>query len=105
MNSRKKQPEFIRWRLSKEEEHQMKIGRILFAILTLVIGVGYPLASCQRNSRSQTPSFNGYEPVDKAGNIRKPDDFRDHYQLLGTFVVLDPKGKRNALHLRLTGYS
>ena len=74
----------------------MTIGRILFVILTLIIGAGYPLASSQRNSRSQTPSFNGYELVDKAGNIRKPDDFRDHYQLLGTFMVLDPKG--NEMH-------
>ena len=70
----------------------MKIGRISFVILTLVISAGYPLASSQRNSRSQTPRFNGYELVDKPGNIRKPDDSRDHYQLLGTFMVLDPKG-------------
>jgi hypothetical protein len=50
------------------------------------------LASSQRNSRSQTPRFNGYELVDEPGNIPKPDDFRDHYQLLGTFMVLDQKG-------------
>jgi len=30
--------------------------------------------------------------VDKAGNIRKSPDYRDRYQALGTFTVLDPKG-------------
>ena len=30
--------------------------------------------------------------MDKAGNIRKPPDYRDRYQALGTFTVLDPKG-------------
>lgn len=34
----------------------------------------------------------GFDLVDKTGNIRKPGDFRDRYQALGTFTVLDPKG-------------
>ena len=34
----------------------------------------------------------GFDLVDKAGNIRKPDDFRDRYQALGTYTVLDTKG-------------
>ena len=76
----------------------MKIGRILFVILTLIIGAGYPLASSQRNSRSQTPSFNGFELADKTGKIlRKPADYRDHYEVLGSWTVLDPKG--NQMHL------
>src|SRR5947209_308490 len=37
-------------------------------------------------------SFDGFALVDKSGNIRKPTDYRDVYQTLGTYFVLDPKG-------------
>lgn len=78
------------------------IGRVSLVILTLVVLAGYQLVSSQKPSSSQktagsrTASFNGYELVDKTGNIRKPADFRDHYQVLGTWVVLDPK--ENQMH-------
>lgn len=77
--------------------------RISLVILALIGLAGYQLVSSQKNSGSQkaassrTPSFNGYELVDQAGNIRKPADYRDHYQSLGTWAVLDPKG--NQLHV------
>src|SRR5262245_42223069 len=32
----------------------------------------------------------GFALVDSAGNIRKPAEYRDRYQLLGAYVVLDP---------------
>jgi hypothetical protein len=34
--------------------------------------------------------------VDANGTIRKPPDFRDRYQTLGTYVVLAPNG--NEMH-------
>ena len=43
-------------------------------------------------------SFNGFALVDKSGNIKKPADYRDLYQTLGTYFVLDPKGG-NQMHL------
>jgi len=78
------------------------IGRISFVILTLVISaalVSYPkVGGPQTTSTSQTTrssqttsSFDGYDLVDNTGNIRKPAGFRDLYQILGTFVVLNPK--------------
>jgi cytochrome P460 len=67
------------------------IGRISFVIFTLVLLVGYEVAKSQSNG-----SFNGFELVDKAGNIRKPSDFRDRYEALGAYAVLDPKG--NQMH-------
>lgn len=76
--------------------------RISFVILILfVILAGYQLVDSQKTTGSQktssrTASFNGYELVDKTGNIRKPADYRDHYEILGTWVVLDPKG--NQMH-------
>jgi len=37
-----------------------------------------------------------WDLVDAKGNIRKPADFRDGYPILGTYMVLDPKG--NEMH-------
>jgi len=63
--------------------------RYIFAsliVLTLFL-VGY------QQVRSQTANTrNGFDSVDKAGNIQKPPDYRDRYQSLGTYMVLDPKG-------------
>jgi hypothetical protein len=56
-------------------------------ILALVVLAGHDQAKSQT-----TAGFNGFDLVDKTGNIRKPSDYRDHYQALGTFTVLDPKG-------------
>src|SRR5260370_37964223 len=66
-------------------------GRISFVILTLVVLAGYQPVNSQRTDR-----FNGFELVDKTGNIRKPTDYRDRYQAVGTYMVLDPKG--NQMH-------
>ena len=66
--------------------------RISFVILTILVLVGYQPVSSQG-----TNSFNGFELVDKTGNIRKPTGYRDRYQTLGTYVVLDPKG--NQMHV------
>ena len=79
------------------------VRRISFVILTVVILAGYqPINSqrastSQKTSNTQKASFNGLELVDKTGNIRKPADYRDHYQSLGTWAVLDPTG--NQLHV------
>lgn len=54
-------------------------GRISFVVLALVVLAGYQLINSQ-----STDSFNGFELVDKTGNIRKPIDYRDRYQALGT---------------------
>jgi len=78
-------------------------SRISIVILALVVLAGFRLfnsqktSSSRKTSSSQTASsFKGYELVDKTGNIRKPDDYRDHYEILGTWTVLDPKG--NQMH-------
>jgi hypothetical protein len=55
-----------------------------------------PVGQFPKEQQIPNKRFNGYELVDEPGNIRKPDGFRDHYQLLGTFMVLDPKG--NEMH-------
>lgn len=47
------------------------------------------------NAQTKQP-FDGFKLVDKAGNISKPVDFRDLYQMIGAYTVLDPKG--NQIH-------
>ena len=66
--------------------------RISVVILSLATLAGYKAVRSQ-----ETGSFNGFDLVDKTGNISKPVDFRDHYEALGTFTVLDPKG--NQMHM------
>jgi hypothetical protein len=60
-------------------------SRIAMVALTLISLAGYQVTS-ESNS-----SHNGFDLVDKTGNIRKPLGCRDHYQALGTYMVLDPK--------------
>jgi hypothetical protein len=66
----------------------VRIGIAILSILTL----GNQTAKSQDRN-----SFDGFKLVDKTGNIRKPPDYRDLYQTLGTYMVLDPKG--NQMHL------
>ena len=56
-------------------------------ILTLAIFSGHQQARSQTN-----PRFNGFDLVDKTGNIRKPSDYRDQYEALGTYSVVDLNG-------------
>ena len=66
--------------------------RISAIILSLVI-----MTSSQQLRSQSKPSPSGFDLVDTQGNIRKPVDYRDHYQALGTFTVLDPNGDQ--MHL------
>jgi hypothetical protein len=64
-------------------------GRISLLIVALVVLTGHQPISSQTAG-----SHNGFDLVDKTGNIRKPADVRDLYQLLGTYTVeLSPKGE------------
>jgi hypothetical protein len=76
-------------------------SRIKLVVIVLVLLAGFQQVESQSNR-----SFNGFDLVDKTGNIRKPADFRDRYQILGTFVVLNPKvtmagesGKGDEIHM------
>src|SRR5215468_12758615 len=61
-------------------------SRIKMVVIALVILAGYQQGESQSNR-----SFNGFDLVDKTGNIRKPANFRDLYQILGAYAVLSPK--------------
>ena len=66
-----------------------RVGIVVLAILAL----GNQPAKPQAKN-----SFDGFALVDKSGNVRKPTDYRDLYQTLGTYFVLDQKGG-NEMHL------
>ena len=70
------------------------MARISFLILTLIVLV---LAGSKPVSSQRASSFDGFQLVDKDGNIHKSTDYRDRYELLGTYMVLDPKG--NQMHV------
>jgi len=57
--------------------------------IILALAILTPCASLHSQSMK---AFNGFALVDKSGNISKPADYRDLYQLLGTYTVFDPKG-------------
>ena len=56
-----------------------------------ILAVG-ALAAYQPSSSQNATQFDGFKLVDREGNISKPVDFRDRYELLGVYTVLDPKG-------------
>ena len=57
-------------------------------LLAIIIVAGY------REARSQArKGHDGFDLVDKMGNIRKPTDYRDRYQALGAYAVVPPKGE------------
>jgi Cytochrome P460 len=57
---------------------------ISVVVLAVVIALSYHEVKSQGAT-----SFSGFDLVDKTGNIRKPDGYRDHYQMLGTFAVFN----------------
>jgi len=65
--------------------------RILL-LLVLLTALGSVFGAMAQNKAS----FDGFTLVDKAGGIRKPDNYRDLYQMIGAYTVLDPKG--NQMH-------
>jgi hypothetical protein len=80
--------------------HQFKLeGWFMgFRISMLFLTVA-ALAGCQSASAQANQKFNGYDLVDKAGNIRKPADYRDLYQFLGTYT---PTGSNGDTEMHVT---
>ena len=77
-----------------------RLAFLAFVMIGLFVLSSYqsarPQSSSQRTSQ-RAEKFNGFDLVDKEGNIRKPADYRDHFELLGAYAVLDPKG--NQMHV------
>src|SRR5262245_54208120 len=61
-----------------------QISKALFISLVLT---GAPSSESRPHAAKS-----GFDLVDKAGNIRKPPNYRDLYQSFGSYTVIDPKG-------------
>jgi hypothetical protein len=61
--------------------------RLSIAVLAFLILAGYEEVKPQSQN-----NYGGFDLVDKAGNIRKPSDYRNRYQALGTYTVVDLNG-------------
>jgi hypothetical protein len=70
--------------------------RTTIPVFSLAVIGSLALGAFQGGQPRTSTSFDGFALVDKTGNISKPADYRDHYEILGTWVVLDPKG--NQMH-------
>jgi hypothetical protein len=64
--------------------------RMAGAIVLVALGI-----QSRINAQSKAV-FDGFKVVDKNGNISKPGDYRDIFQMIGAYAVIDPKG--NELH-------
>ena len=58
----------------------------------IVILASALLGATPHNHPEKADGANGFDLVDSSGNIRKPADFRDLYQLLGTYAPTDFNG-------------
>ena len=65
--------------------------RTLFLLLSLPA-----LGSFFGATPQSRTSSDGFKLVDKTGNISKPPDYREVYQMIGAYTVLDPQG--NQMH-------
>lgn len=74
-----------------------RISFLILVLLVLIVADSRPASSQRSSGSNSSSSFDGFRLVDKNGNIRKPPDYRDRYELLGTYMVLDPKG--NQMHV------
>jgi len=63
-------------------------GRVASLLLALIV-----LTAPQPVRSQGKDSSNGFDLVNKTGNIRKPADVRDLYQLLGTYAPTDLNGE------------
>lgn len=62
-----------------------------FRISIVVLTLGLMILAGDRQVKSQgAPSYNGFDLVDKTGNIQKPIGYRDNYQILGAYSVNSP---------------
>ena len=70
--------------------------RTLVLVLSLVV-----LGSFREAEAQSKGSSDGFKLVDRTGNIIKPRDDRDQYEMLGSWTVLDPKKQPDAFRLRV----
>ena len=74
----------------------------MYRTLVLVLSLA-ALGSFREAEAQGKESFDGYKLVDKTGNVTKPPDYRDNYEMLGSWTVLRPERQPDAFRLRVAG--
>jgi hypothetical protein len=80
------------WRTALDGKGKAMIRRVSFFTIAVVLLVSSAPIKSQKSAR-----YNGFALADRDGNIKKPADYRDLFETLGTYTVLDPKGDQ--MHL------
>jgi hypothetical protein len=62
------------------------IAALTLTLLTSVLGTS------SQSATGTEAQNNPLDLVDDAGHIRKPENYRDRYQVIGAYTVLNPKG-------------
>jgi hypothetical protein len=60
-------------------------------VIAVILSFAATGAYWQVGAQTNTSGTDGFQFVDKTGNIRKPTNVRDTYQSRGAFTVLDPR--------------
>src|SRR6185437_1413631 len=68
----------------------------LIAVATLIFQIK-PRTTVAAAAADKSPFLSNFSLVDKTGQIARPKDYREKYQILGTYFVLDPAG--NQMHM------
>jgi hypothetical protein len=78
----------------------MKYGRVaisVIALATLTVTVSQLKSPAAAAAADKSPFADNFSLIGKTGEIAKPKDYRDKYQTLGAYFVLDPAG--NQMHM------
>src|SRR4051812_18400163 len=69
------------------------LQRVYFAVAVFILSL-ITIGTLRGAAAQNKNSFDGFKLVDKMGSICKPQNYRDLYQMLGAYTVLDPKGNQ-----------
>jgi hypothetical protein len=86
--------------MKRQEAIHVKYVRVaIFVLAFIAVGTFFfeSKTPTVRAEADSSPFAKNFSLVDKDGNLAKPVDYRDKYETLGTYVVLDPAG--NQMHM------
>lgn len=74
-----------------------RVAIIVFAFVVVAVVISQLNSPTTAAAADKSPFAANFSLIDKAGQIAKPKDYREKYETLGTYFVLDPAG--NQMHM------
>jgi hypothetical protein len=74
-----------------------RVGIVAFASIALAMVISQFRTPTAASADEKSPFTANFSLVNQGGEISKPADYRDKYEALGTYFVLDPAG--NQMHM------